>query len=462
MIRSPRLLSDERLANLAGTGSDPAFAMLYRRYDGPLHGYALSIVKNAEDARDTLQNAWMKALVALRAQRRNAPIRPWLFRIVHNEAIDVIRRRRGEEPLPETDRTAGSAGADVEAAGRESVAEVVADLRGLPEGQRAALVMREWADLDYGEIALALATSEGNARQLVFTARSGLVESRAGRNQSCDAIRLELAGADGRRLRNRRIRSHLATCEACSDFASENRDRRRAAAAAFLPWTPVAAPELLGGVLAGGATGGSALIGGLAKGAAVAAIVASGGVGAAELAIEKRADPAGRDRAEVVKVGGAMAEREPDAVSEAPAATARKSGSSTAGSDAAAVEAQAAVLVDEPGDSVVAVERERDGERDGDGLPRGDGDGFARDGDGDGFARDGDRGDFTRDGGGRHDRADGGRTGGSGGDGFGGSGGSGSGGDRSSAGFDGDGGRHRRASTHTDFFGAPSGAHTGD
>src|SRR5919206_397795 len=70
----PRLLSDERLATLAGTGSDPAFAMLYRRYDGPLHGYCLSIVKNAEDARDVLQSAWMKALVALRAgSRRPGP-----------------------------------------------------------------------------------------------------------------------------------------------------------------------------------------------------------------------------------------------------------------------------------------------------------------------------------------------------------------------------------------------------
>ena len=303
MTRAPRLLSDERLATMAGGGSDPAFAMLYRRYDGPLHGYCLSIVKNAEDARDVLQSAWMKALVALRAGSRRAPVRPWLFRIVHNEAIDVIRRRRGEEPLVEGHtQAARAAGADEEAADRERMAEVVADLRGLPEGQRAALVMREWADFEYEEIALALATSEGNARQLVFTARSGLAESRAGRNQSCDAIRLELAGADGRRLRNRRIRSHLDHCESCREFSAETRDRRRAAAAALLPWAPAAAPDLLsglvgGGASAGGVAGGSALLGGLAKGAAVAAIV-TGGVGGAELAVEKTPPP---ERAEVAE-----------------------------------------------------------------------------------------------------------------------------------------------------------------
>jgi RNA polymerase sigma factor (sigma-70 family) len=302
-----RLLSDERLATMAGSGSDSAFAMLYRRFDGPLHGYCLSIVKNPEDARDVLQSAWMKALVALRSQSRRAPVRPWLFRIVHNEAIDTIRRRRGEQPLLESHQpAAGAPAADEEVEGRERVAEVVADLRALPEGQRAALVMREWADFEYGEIALALATSEGNARQLVFTARCGLEESRAGRNQSCDAIRLELAGADGRRLRNRRIRSHLDSCEACRAFSSETRDRRRAAAAALLPWTPAAAPDLLCGLVGGGATasgmaGGSALLGGLAKGAAVAAIV-TGGVGGAELAAEKTLRTGDAGRAEVVEV----------------------------------------------------------------------------------------------------------------------------------------------------------------
>jgi RNA polymerase sigma factor (sigma-70 family) len=311
--RAPRLLSDERLAVMVGTGSDPAFAMLYRRYDGPLHGYCLSIVKNAEDARDVLQSAWMKALVALRSQTRRAPVRPWLFRIVHNEAIDVIRRRRGDEPLLDShQRSPGAAGADEEAVGRERVAEVVNDLRGLPEGQRAALVMREWADFEYGEIALALATSEGNARQLVFTARSGLAESRAGRTQSCDAIRLELAGADGRRLRNRRIRSHLDCCEACRQFSAETRDRRRAAAAVLLPWAG-AGPELLGGILgtsatAGGVTGGSALLGGLAKGAAVAALVA-GGAGGAELAVQKSLDPRSASRADVVRVPRVVADR---------------------------------------------------------------------------------------------------------------------------------------------------------
>jgi RNA polymerase sigma factor (sigma-70 family) len=440
VIRSPRLLSDERLAILAGTGSDPAFAMLYRRFDGPLHGYCLSIVKNPDDARDVLQSAWMKALVALRAQARKAPVRPWLFRIVHNEAIDLIRRRRGEEPLIDSDRLGGTAGgADEEVEGRERMAEVVADLRGLPEGQRAALVMREWADLEYAEIALALATSEGNARQLVFSARSGLVESRAGRNESCDAIRLELAGADGRRLRNRRIRSHLDSCAACREFSCETKDRRRAAAAALLPWGP-GGVELLGmlgaGGAAGGVTGGSALIGGLAKGAAVAALV-TGGVGTAELAIKEPGEQPMRDRAGVVE----MAERPADSV-KAPSATVREAAAAVAVRKTAPAAGRepvdAVVMVADGGrapDPATAPDRPRSERRPGDGQP-GPGGGQRRDrrsGGGDGLAADGQRqpaptGDGQRDG----DSWDGQR--------------------------DGDGDRQHSAGTHTDFLRAPSGS----
>ena len=462
MIRSPRLLSDERLALLAGTGSDPAFAMLYRRFDGPLHGYCLSIVKNPDDARDVLQSAWMKALVALRARTRKAPVRPWLFRIVHNEAIDLIRRRRGDEPLVDSDRLRGIAGgADEEVVGRENVREVVADLRGLPESQRAALVMREWAEFEYAEIAHALATTEGNARQLVFTARSGLVESRAGRAESCDAIRLELAGADGRRLRNRRIRSHLDTCEACREFSCESKDRRRAAAAALLPWGPGGA-ELLGvlgagGAAAGGLTGGGALLGGLAKGAAVAAIVA-GGAGTAELATEDRQPM--RDRAGVAEVAE-QPRRDPGTVIEAAPRASVKTRPAAGRSERAPAVLENAVLVEDGDRATVADDGgppPRDGRRsDGDG-PRdardrarrdrrgfdGGGDSGRRDGDGrrDGSwsgdgSRDGTRDrDYSRDGAGTRD-GDGDGT------------------------RDGDGGRHQRAGTHTDFLRAPDGSHTG-
>ena len=95
----------------------------------------------------------------------------------------------------------------------------MSDVQQLPTGQRAALVMRELADLRYDEIAIALETTEGNARQLVFAARAGLRDSRAGRGLPCESVRDQLSLADGRLLRRRSVRAHLRTCDGCREYA---------------------------------------------------------------------------------------------------------------------------------------------------------------------------------------------------------------------------------------------------
>src|SRR5947207_75431 len=94
IARALPLLPDERLAQLAAAGSDPAFAVLYDRYSGMLFAYCRSITRNVDDGWDALQNAMVKVLVALRrSPDRNAPLRPWLFCICHNESIGILRRR---------------------------------------------------------------------------------------------------------------------------------------------------------------------------------------------------------------------------------------------------------------------------------------------------------------------------------------------------------------------------------
>jgi hypothetical protein len=323
------------------------------------------------------------------------------------------------------------------------MAEVVADLRELPEGQRAALVMREWADFEYAEIATALATSEGNARQLVFSARSGLVESRTGRDESCDVIRLELAGGDGRRLRNRRIRSHLETCESCRQFSSETRHRRRAAAAALLPWGPSGA-ELLGGLVGAGsaggtAAGGTALFGSIAKGAAVAAAVVTGSVGATELAVDTSRERPVSDGAAAVEVAVAPPKRDAAGVTEARASEPM----AVRGTRAAS---RAAERSPEPVASVVMVEDDG-GERRGSRRAERRGlrsYGYGRRRDRDGGQRQG--GEQRADGGATRQSAapppDDGRR---------------DGGDRR-----GDGSRRHAASSPTNFLRAPDGSHTGE
>src|SRR4051794_16011428 len=104
-----RMLSDERLAVLAGAGDDNAFSVLYSRHEKALLGYCRSITREREDARDALQTAMAGAYAGLAARPAGAPVRAWLFRITHNEAVNVLRRRRPEVPLSDGDRAAASA-----------------------------------------------------------------------------------------------------------------------------------------------------------------------------------------------------------------------------------------------------------------------------------------------------------------------------------------------------------------
>lgn len=274
-IRLSRM-SDELLARQAARGGERAFTAIYERYHQPLYRYCRSIVREDADAQDALQSTFTKALQALRGNRRNAPLRPWLYRIAHNEAISVIRRRQRDHP-PGSE----SLGSDVYETGlpvaspEESLAlkerwrTLVADLAELPERQRGALLLRELSGLPHEEIALALGTTASAAKQSIFEARQALAEFAEGREMECDEVRRRISDGDGRVLRGRRVRGHLRGCPGCTAFATEIRDRQTELRAATPILAPVAAGALLSRTL--GAAGSHA--------AAGSAVASSGAVG---------------------------------------------------------------------------------------------------------------------------------------------------------------------------------------
>ena len=269
-----RLLTDERLARLAAGGDDRAFSSLYQRHESALFAYCRSITREPEDARDALQSAMASAYTAMRGRGEGSgPVRAWLFRIAHNESIDVLRRRRPVLALVETDLSPVPSAAD-ETAQREAAHELLAEVAQLPLRQRGALVLRELHGLDYSEIAAALSVSEVNARQLVFAARTGVAESRAGRALPCDVVRDAIETGDRRAQRRRPMRAHLRSCEDCRTYArGSNLRPRRTILALPGGW--------FAGWLSAAGNAGSAVGGGVAefaapaKGMALVAIAAA-------------------------------------------------------------------------------------------------------------------------------------------------------------------------------------------
>ncbi len=289
-----RLLSDERLTRRAVGGDDRAFAAIFRRYHQSIYRYCLAIVGNSEDAQDALQNTMAKVLRALPGEEREIELKPWLYRIAHNESIDLLRRRRETREL-DVEQIAPGYGLAEDAATRERLRGLIADLKELPDRQREVLVMRELSGLEFEEIGAALSTSGAVARQTLYEARQSLRQMEKGREMSCAVVAKALSDGDGRVARRRDIRSHMRACADCRAFRDEIESRQRDFSA-LAPLPAVAAAGMLQGLLGGshGAAGGglAATLGGgaaktigasaAAKGVATVAVVAAIGVTAAD------------------------------------------------------------------------------------------------------------------------------------------------------------------------------------
>ena len=89
-----RLRREGTLRSRAARGDAAAFAAVYERHHQALYRYCRSILRHEEDAQDALQSTMAKAFAALQDERRDFDLQPWLFRIAHNEAISILRRRR--------------------------------------------------------------------------------------------------------------------------------------------------------------------------------------------------------------------------------------------------------------------------------------------------------------------------------------------------------------------------------
>jgi RNA polymerase sigma factor (sigma-70 family) len=271
---SRELLSDEQLARAVSQGDRVAFGTLYERYRAPLSRYCRSILRHPDDSADAFQSAMTAAFTALEREPPTGPLKPWLYRIAHNESIDLIRRRKraSEDLVADAPEPPANSATDVS----EQLQTLLADLGLLPERQRGALLMRELAGLEYDQIGRAFTTSSVAARKLVYEARVTLGSMRDGREASCELITRQISDGDGRTLRNRVVRSHLDSCASCATFERSLRSRREQLA--LVPALPVAGMGIwLATSISGGAGATKAIAGsGAVAGGAVAGTSALG------------------------------------------------------------------------------------------------------------------------------------------------------------------------------------------
>ena len=277
--RSPllRLRSDEQLLALFRAGSDDAFGVIHDRYRQRLFAYVRQMLSPGprQDAEDVMQDVFVRAYGALRADDRQVNLRAWLYRVAHNRCIDHLRRptpapaeifevsrKPLHDPIEEAQR-------------REDLARLVEDVGRLPEQQRSALLMREIDGMSYADLADALDVTVPAVKSLLVRARVGLVEAAEARDADCAEIRDDLLASYDRGVKaSGRARKHMRSCKGCAEYRTALRGMRRS----FAALSPVSAGiGALGANLLGFGGGGAAVGGSAAAGGAGAGTAAVGG-----------------------------------------------------------------------------------------------------------------------------------------------------------------------------------------
>ena len=168
--------TDADLVSRAQAGRLDAFEELVRRHRLGTYRVALRMLGDESDAEDATQDAFVQAWRNLAGFRADAAFSTWMYRVVTNRCLNMLRARRRTEPLPD-DREAPASRPDRIAEARWQVEDLkLAILRLTPE-QRAPLVLRELQGCSYEEIAETLDVSISAVKSRLHRARLELLSA---------------------------------------------------------------------------------------------------------------------------------------------------------------------------------------------------------------------------------------------------------------------------------------------
>jgi RNA polymerase sigma-70 factor (ECF subfamily) len=179
-----RPLDEAQLVERARHGDQEAYVDIVRMYEAKAFRLAYLFTRNAEDAEDAAQEAFVKAWRALGRFRAGERLEPWLLRIVANEAKNRRRSvtRRSSLTLRAAEEFSGDAAPSPEddLVLRERRGRVLDEVERLPEGQRDVVVCRYLLELSEAETAEVLALRRGTVKSRLARALARLEDALGG------------------------------------------------------------------------------------------------------------------------------------------------------------------------------------------------------------------------------------------------------------------------------------------
>jgi RNA polymerase sigma-70 factor, ECF subfamily len=157
-------------------GQADAYDYLVAKYMKRVVSIAWGLVRNAHDAEDLAQEAFVRAFETIRRFKTGEPFGPWIFRIVTNLSLDVLKHRRRvrQEELSETQPAARRDQADLAATAHQIGSRIDTAIESLPAMQRIVARMHLVEQFEHAEIAVMMGLSEGTVRSHLSLARAKL------------------------------------------------------------------------------------------------------------------------------------------------------------------------------------------------------------------------------------------------------------------------------------------------
>lgn len=173
-----RLLAEEpQLIREAQAGDRAAFAVLIDRYWDRLYRWLYHLTRDGHAAEDLAQETFLKAFAAVNRFKAGTNFRAWLFRIGHNNFVNLHRSRASQrQPLPAEaiSRHEGPVELALDREGMELLAKAITRL---PVEFRSAFLLRVEEGMSFRQLSSILGVTEETARWRVFKARQKLLQA---------------------------------------------------------------------------------------------------------------------------------------------------------------------------------------------------------------------------------------------------------------------------------------------
>jgi RNA polymerase sigma-70 factor (ECF subfamily) len=171
--------TDEIVVRQVRAGDSNAFGELYEKYKGNVYAYCYRLLQNQSSAEDALQNTFMKAFQSISTLDDATAFKYWLFMIARNEVYTVLRKVRSNgqvKSLDDSDDIWDEQTPFSKAVQTDTV-DIIQELLGqLKTEYREVLILREYEQLTYVEIAALTGDTVSSVKSRIFKARKALTK----------------------------------------------------------------------------------------------------------------------------------------------------------------------------------------------------------------------------------------------------------------------------------------------